>query len=825
MAAPRRMQLTLATGLVLSGMTLAQGPKYGPIGDGCAGILGTPSLAADSGALPVFGARFRTRLTKAADGAAIGIIGLDRSNWAGFPLPLDLGSIGMPGCLLHTDVRYSIGLVVRDEEASWDIDLPSLPIWQGRSFYQQVLVLDTAANSTGAVLSNANEGVIDVEKASPLVKIVFPPPRSLTNETSVMVRGTAVDPDGIAEVRVNGHLATSTDGFLNWQVRVPLDQVTNTLTVEARDSLGNTDPTAAEAVIESAPYVWAPQRVTLNATGSRVLVIDEQSASLLSIDYASGDRQVISSESKGTGPAIWDSRKMVVDGGRAIILSRLPHGILSIDLATGDRTVLASPSTGWGLTNPIDFALDNNRAVVIDAFSASVVSIDLATGLGTSISHAGLGSGPSIPKPIGIVVDGNRAIISDETQRAVIEVDLSTGDRELLSGFGAGTGPEIGTPSFLALDGNRVLLVDREPAAVLAVDLATGDRTALTGEFFNPPPFLMTTGEGPEFGDPFDIAVQGDLALVSDRENGSLMAVDLTDGRRREFLAGVAGTGPAMANPDALVFSGDVVFLLDSATPASIQAVDMNTGERRLVSGAGLGSGQELLNPKALTGDGTTLVVANQQGTPTLLSVDIATGNRTVLADLSYHPSPLAEGTTLALHGGQALLLDPRSDSLQSVNLVSGVLSVVSDQNRGIGHPLENPRGLSVDDHSALVIDRDGSTSLVLAVDLVSGDRRVISGGSMGNGPELGFPFAVTVQGSRALVADSFASIKSISLANGDRDIVSAWQQGKGPIPRLVLGMEAQGDLLFLTDKALRALTVVDTVTGERVILSRRIAP
>jgi len=102
------------------------------------------------------------------------------------------------------------------------------------------------------MMSNANEGVIGIlNSGAPTVEIAFPPPNSLTDEDSILVRGTAHDPDGVAEVRVNGMLAATSDGFANWQVRVPLSPGSNTLTVEARDLLGLVDIQTGERVILS----------------------------------------------------------------------------------------------------------------------------------------------------------------------------------------------------------------------------------------------------------------------------------------------------------------------------------------------------------------------------------------------------------------------------------------------------------------------------------------------------------------------------------------------------------------------------------------------
>ena len=67
---------------------------------------------------------------------------------------------------------------------------------------------------------------------APLAEILFPPAGSQTDAGTITVIGTATDAQGVAEVRVNGVLATTSDGFAHWRASVPLVSGENTLTVE-----------------------------------------------------------------------------------------------------------------------------------------------------------------------------------------------------------------------------------------------------------------------------------------------------------------------------------------------------------------------------------------------------------------------------------------------------------------------------------------------------------------------------------------------------------------------------------------------------------------
>jgi len=241
---------TLLACFALASQVLPQDPTYSNFASGCPGSAGIPLLEADAGSLPELGSSFRARLSNVpAVGFAVGITGLSTTTWSGFTLPLDLGLIGMPGCTLYTDMRRTATIIIVGGQGTWDTNLPSSPEWLGQRFYQQVFVVDGSIPGLGAVMSNACEGIIGTPNTAPVASIAFPPPISLTDEDTILVRGHASDPQGVAELRVNGALATTSDDFANWQVRVPIDVGSNILTVETRDSFGASDPQAATASI------------------------------------------------------------------------------------------------------------------------------------------------------------------------------------------------------------------------------------------------------------------------------------------------------------------------------------------------------------------------------------------------------------------------------------------------------------------------------------------------------------------------------------------------------------------------------------------------
>ena len=129
--------------------------NWSNIGGGCAGTKGIPALF--PAANPVVGTSYVTR-TAYAPNNSIGLflLGFSSSVWSGGALPLDLGVIGAPGCLLRTDA-VAMDAVVTDADgtASQSYSLPNDPLLVGAVLYQQLAAYDPTVNALGFTVSNA----------------------------------------------------------------------------------------------------------------------------------------------------------------------------------------------------------------------------------------------------------------------------------------------------------------------------------------------------------------------------------------------------------------------------------------------------------------------------------------------------------------------------------------------------------------------------------------------------------------------------------------------------------------------------------------------
>lgn len=133
--------------------------RFVTYGAGCRGTAGVPL----HGALgtPRLGGRFSLTLSQArAKARAVMLLGMSKTSWLGFRLPLDLTPLGANGCsvlaagTVLTDVQVSAS-----GTAAVPITLANNPQWCGVKFFTQYVVLDNF-NRLGLVLSNGGESTI-----------------------------------------------------------------------------------------------------------------------------------------------------------------------------------------------------------------------------------------------------------------------------------------------------------------------------------------------------------------------------------------------------------------------------------------------------------------------------------------------------------------------------------------------------------------------------------------------------------------------------------------------------------------------------------------
>ena len=110
---------------------------------GCPGPLGVPQLAAD---LPPWtGTNFEVRIEQMHPlHFPLLVLGTSSTDWLGTPLPLSLGLLGAPQCLLRVNAETTLLLSNVGGSAAHVVPIPNDPLLAGLPFFVQGIVFDIA---------------------------------------------------------------------------------------------------------------------------------------------------------------------------------------------------------------------------------------------------------------------------------------------------------------------------------------------------------------------------------------------------------------------------------------------------------------------------------------------------------------------------------------------------------------------------------------------------------------------------------------------------------------------------------------------------------
>jgi hypothetical protein len=140
--------------------------QYETYGAGCSGALAQPPRLRPNplwNSAPLLGGQFFVLVDQVPVGSPVaGVIGLSDAVWSSLPLPLNLDSIGMPGCqlLAAADVVLALGVANSAGSANWVTAIPSTASLAGFEFFQQALAVVPGANAAGIVLGNGGHGIV-----------------------------------------------------------------------------------------------------------------------------------------------------------------------------------------------------------------------------------------------------------------------------------------------------------------------------------------------------------------------------------------------------------------------------------------------------------------------------------------------------------------------------------------------------------------------------------------------------------------------------------------------------------------------------------------
>ena len=385
----------------------------------------------------------------------------------------------------------------------------------------------------------------------------------------------------------------------------------------------------------------------LSADETKLFTISALSKSLISIDLATGNRTVVSSDTGavvGTGPEIngstsgffLNAAQTKAYAGNMDALSN--HYFLEIDMATGNRINFASRSVGAGGADwaaPYGVAPDvtGDYFYISDYGLGDLVKVKISDGSRTIVKDRSIGSGPDISNGVNSVLSMTNEKVFLTSKSSLFSVNTINGDRTLLSGLGRGTGTAFSNISSLHINQSetKAYILDAcgsvALGAIISVDLINGNRTILSSGSVGTGTALSASTCG------FAVNTDESLAFAFDYTTKVVFKIDLTTGNRTVVSDAVTGTGTVFNFPYGISISTNQqkLYVVDLGAKL-IYEVDIATGNRTVISSNSVGTGTNFNSPGyhwMNTAENTLYVYDSTSG---ILKVDLATGNRSVLA-------------------------------------------------------------------------------------------------------------------------------------------------------------------------------------------------
>jgi hypothetical protein len=400
------------------------------------------------------------------------------------------------------------------------------------------------------------------DTVAPTAQILFPPPVSMTEGNTILVRGTASDDySAVTKVKVNGIDVTpkAAGDFSTWQVSVPLTATTNNnIMVTTEDSVGNKSTNAAQVKITQGDHKNAFPSSSVILDGlfgmtidqlngrNRLLVADPYSNQIVSIDLATGERSVFASDVSVYGLTIEPTTQ------RLYTVETSKNKLMYFSLLDGVKTDVVSTELYEDILSLIvDDSNPTKKIVGLATHYGEIIASDVSS-TNLSVISDGLNGIPNSDNvliyPSSIVLDkknirylvASGAQNKDLNKHIIYSVDIKTGARTIFSNNVVGSGDLF---SGLTNDGNtnalRGLVIDEFNGQAIVgeflkgrfykVDLLTGNRTLFSSS--------------PNFSDVNHIEYSNAIVLfgtnqylfVSDDLYKGIYAVDIVTGERVIF--------------------------------------------------------------------------------------------------------------------------------------------------------------------------------------------------------------------------------------------------------------------------------------------------
>lgn len=706
-----------------------------------------------------------------------------------------------------------------------------------------------AATMANGASSQADFTIGVTDNQSPLVNIGFPGDNSLIIGDAITVTGGADDPEGddIASVviDINGdRIAAMVDANGVWRApSVPLARGDNSLDVVVTDSDGEFTRTTLNINAQEVQLI-APGTTAVDSERNRAIVVDAGLGALVVIDLSNGELSrfpidFIGSALPGSAAAtdffsLAAGAELDATGDRLFIVEDIGAGnnLLVVDLENDSISRLPVRVPLGAEQFVVDSA--NNRLLVLDVLARAITAVDLNTFAVSVISDAAVGSGPGFNMPLRLALDtgGNQLIVYDSGLRGFITVDLDNGNRALLATLPTAiTDPRAVQSLEVDAAGNRLLA--SSSTSLLAINLANGNIGLFSGLDVITPS-AMIVGAGPALSEAGAISFDSanNRILLAD-SSGRIVAIDPASGNRIQLAGNIDRLIASERYVKVVYDESNDRFVLFSAERGSdiLLIKDMSSGTRSTVT---IDQSSIAINVTEFAVDflNNTAYFFTRSGDG-IAALNLASGALTLVSDNTNI------GNGIAFERPVALVLDPArnrllytdasytSPGVRAIDLASGDRTVFFDEHMG------SPSAIVIDAPNNRVLVVDKRIQALFNINLESGEGDCILVDT-GNGSALAYA-SITVDSARDIayiVSIKSEALISVNLRDSTTAVVAAVDDngiyraggnlvgnGLGFIFPTSIAWDNANQRLLVTDPAVKALTAVEPISGDRIIL------
>ncbi|MET1256096.1 hypothetical protein [Aliikangiella maris] len=679
-------------------------------------------------------------------------------------------------------------------------------------FLALLMTMACGGGSSDPTSSDNPTDPVNTDIIKPTVSVTFPPAETLTDRFNLQVVGTANDNIKVKQVVVNGQVASSENEFLNWSTSVDLSEGHNQLQIEVSDYAGNIDSTIIS--VTNSPLFGPIDALAYDTAQQVAYAVSKDNNALYSIDLVNGKRQTVLQDISRLNSPI--DIAINAQDNSAIVFTY--NNFVEINLQTAELQLLPNVNNSeYNFTFFEDFILDsvNNRLFVVDVISGKIYATDLASGqrslifdMAATSLNIGTITGFAYQSALNTLYLSEFQFNPEQSHLVAVNLTTNSADR-IIEDIKKPSAVNRSFISDLQFDANhnRLILTEKSSGDLLAVKLTDLSISVISSneEFF---------GNQPSKPQALSNISTDNKVLLSDQSQEGLSIVNLVSGVRTNVKS-------IKIPQNDIAFIAPADFVIDDANQRAlvidqqqgILAVSLLTGQKILISDIhNAGQGAMLNTPEDIELDKmNNRVMILDSGRRAIIAVDLSSGMREIIYDganvqsLLSHPS----GADYDFTNNIAYIVDHKNQSIVEVNLSNGEqVLIAKDQNQQVWG-----------DSQDIVFNPTKNELLVTGFAGVAYTIVHLSDNSVEHFGETDKPYsdlAIDSTHNQIFMVGESSRVVAIPYnASTSEDFDSTLF-----IEARAIEVDTEGEKIYVLDKYLHALYIIDYNTREGVIFS-----